>query len=213
MNIKIAKKIVFGCMLVGMTCFLNAEETIIKGFTFKDFELEKSFLNIVAKASIDVDSTRNGIKKEKIMSDSYQSLCKLFKGKEIHWLGEVRRIGRTVGETSDVEISLGQMYIITPFEKQRKWFDTQAHSHIPVLVGSLHSNTQPYNALSEIEEGEPIKFTGRFKTSPTSNECIKTYGKNQYDSLEFVFDFTRVQKLETSEQLKLVKLKEQYNGN
>lgn len=160
MNIKIAKKIVFGCILVGMACFLSATEV-----THKDMPpLEKSFIKIMSKAANEYISTINEAKKTKIGFDLKKSSSDLLKDRIAKdWVGDVVSIhdydgsariliGLSIRPGKNVALATGT--------------DNKLDLHTDIGFGS-----DLYNAVSELEVGDKVVFSGRF-VSPWPDALI-----------------------------------------
>lgn len=170
MNIKIAKKIVFSCMLVGMTCFLNATEV-----TPKDIQSENSFIQIVAKASSEYKATSNEIKKEKIIAETNKLLCKLGKGTKIKkWIGYIAEISKFSPNKAGVLIQIPNK----PGESKNSLSFGGGGNKI--IIGSyIYPNTAVYSSISNMEKGDIVYFSGFFPADRcikiTNNENLEEY--------------------------------------
>lgn len=159
MNIKIAKKIVFGCMLVGMTCFLNATEV-----TPKDMPpLEKSFIKIMKKATNEYASTTNELKKQKINFDLSKSVFNLLKdGSAKDWVGIIGFINtdNSDGSAGLSIIPLGEENSFSPIV-----LGTATDREVEKKFGintRISIGTHLYDVLSELEVGDKVVFSGHF---------------------------------------------------
>lgn len=163
MNIKIAKKIVFGCMLVGMTCFLNATEV-----TPKDMPpLEKSFIKIMRKATNEYAFTTNDVKKQKINFDLSKSVFNLLKDRSAKdWVGIISFINtdNSDGSAGLSIIPLGEENSFSPITlgtaKNR-----EAEKNFSIPNTRISIGTHLYDALSELEVGDKVVFSGHFISS------------------------------------------------
>lgn len=156
MNIKIAKKIVFSCMLVGMTCFLNATEVMHKNMP----PLEKSFIKIMKKALDEYSSTTNEVKKTKIRIDLQESLSNLLKDRVAKdWVGEVAKIWTDDSSDARALVVLSREYHkdVSVGTAPDKSSDEYFGIHTCIDIG-----TNLYNAVSELEIGDKVIFSGRF---------------------------------------------------
>lgn len=161
MNIKIAKKIVFGFILVGITCFLNAEE-VAQNMP----PLEKSFIKIMNKALDEYSSTTNEVKKTKIRIDLEESLSNLLKDRVAKdWVGAVVAIRPNDPDGSaritvllpleTTETTGGKLVFVLSIPN--KAADDDLHIHTGIDIGS-----DLYSAVSELEAGDGVVFSGRF---------------------------------------------------
>lgn len=193
MNIKIAKKIVFGCMLVGMTCFLNAEEVVNMDMP----PLEKSFIKLVNKALDEYASATNEVKKTKIKLDLRKSSSVLLKDRIAKdWVGKVINI---LSDNTDGSARIGVALSIDSGKKavslttaSNKAEDDKFHTHTGIDIGS-----DLYNAVSELEKGDKVIFSGRF-VSPWPNALIMSI----FESSGMVFGggafkFTSIKKIQS----------------
>lgn len=158
MNIKIAKKIVFGCMLVGMTCFLNATEVVNMDIP----PLEKSFISIMNESIDEYATTTNKAIQKNILFDLGTSLSNLLKDRVAKdWVGEV------LGVWTDHSDGSARVIVTLPVEYEKKLVgvgslnnkaeDDKFHIHTGIDIGS-----DLYNAISKLEKGDKVVFSGRF---------------------------------------------------
>lgn len=157
MNIKIAKKIVFGCMLVGMTCFLNATEVIDMP------PLEKSFIKIMKKATNEYAFTTNELKKQKINFDLPKSVFNLLKdGSAKDWVGIISFINtdNSDGSAGLSIIPLGEENSFSPITlgtAKNREAEKKFGINMRISIG-----THLYDVLSELEVGDKVVFSGHF---------------------------------------------------
>lgn len=186
MNIKIAKKIVFGCMLVGMTCFLNATE-VAQNMP----PLEKSFVKIVNKALDEYIATTNEVKKTKIKSDLTKSSSYLLKDRMAKdWVGEVVGISsRDLDGSAIISVSLsskpGKHVGLSAFD------DDEGNIHTGIDIGS-----DLYNVVSELEMGDKVVFSGHFVSWPDSLLVNVVKLDSSFLGLG-IFQFTSIKKIES----------------
>lgn len=190
MNIKIAKKIVFGCMLVGMTCFLNATEV-----TPKDMPpLEKSFIKIMNKALDEYTTTTNEAKKAKIRVDLRKSSSDLLKDRMAKdWVGEVVSI--TIDD-SDASARIGVVLSREPAvglsTTDNKAMDDKLGVHTGIDIGS-----NLYDAISELEIGDKVIFSGRFVSPWPNMLMVEPLEQNGIRASVGVFKFTDIKKIQS----------------
>lgn len=191
MNIKIAKKIVFGCMLVGMTCFLNAAEVVNMDIP----PLEKSFIKIVNKAINEYTSTTNEVKKTKIRIDLRKSSSVLLKDRIAKdWIGQVMEI---VSDHSDGSARIAVVLSIEPGKGvvlealKNKAMDDELHIHTGIDFGS-----ELYNAISKLEIGDKVVFSGRF-VSPWPDRLIVEPFEIDGVVAMGAFQFTSIKKIQS----------------
>ncbi|MDO7252344.1 hypothetical protein [Helicobacter cappadocius] len=156
MNVKIAIKFLIGFILMGMACFLNADE-----LANKMPPLEKSFIKIMNKAIDEFVATTNEVKKTKIQLHLQNSLSNLLKDRVAkNWVGEVISIRSDDSDgsariTVGLLIKYGKAIAVTTLDN--KAFDDKYHTHTGIDI-----ETNLYNAVSELEIGDKVVFSGQF---------------------------------------------------
>lgn len=191
MNIKIAKKIVFGCMLVGMTCFLNATEV-----TPKDMPpLEKSFIKIMNKALDEYTTTTNEAEKTKILGGLIESSSDLLKDRMAkNWIGEIFWIGIANSDSSArIGVVLSREPLVLLGTMGDKASDDSLHIHTVIEFGS-----DLYNVVSELEIGDKVVFSGRFvSTRPDAALTVTPLEINGARGGVGLFKFTDIKKIQS----------------
>lgn len=190
MNIKIAKKIVFSCMLVGMTCFLNAAEVVNMDMP----PLEKSFIKIMNKALDEYTTTTNEAKKAKIRVDLRKSSSDLLKDRMAKdWVGEVVSI--TIDD-SDASARVGVVLSREPAvglsATDNKAMDDKLGVHTGIDIGS-----NLYDAISELEIGDKVIFSGRFVSPWPNMLMVEPLEQNGIRASVGVFKFTDIKKIQS----------------
>lgn len=190
MNIKIAKKIVFGCMLVGMTCFLNAEEVVNMDMP----PLEKSFIKLVNKALDEYASATNEVKKTKIKLDLRKSSSVLLKDRIAKdWVGEVVSITIDDSDASArIAVVLSREPAVGLSTTDNKAMDDKLGVHTGIDIGS-----NLYNAISELEIGDKVIFSGRFVSPWPNMLMVEPLEQNGIRASVGVFKFTDIKKIQS----------------
>lgn len=192
MDIKIAKKIVFGFMLVGMTCFLNATEVVNMDMP----PLEKSFIKLVNKATDEWASATNEAKKTKITVDLRKSSSVLLKDRIAKdWVGEVINI------LSDNTDGSARMAVALPIDPGKKAVilstaDNKAGDDKMYIHTGIDFESDLYNAVSELEIGDKVIFSGRFVSPWPDALLVNIFEPNRVVGAG-AFKFTSIKKIQS----------------
>lgn len=203
-GIKIIALIFIGAILIITGCSDNQKQEI----SIKPPQQEIYFAKIVEKAIDESKSTENEVKRTKAKEVRAKELCGLLKSKRIkNWYGIVSDdIATTYDNKGTLSVylvselnlvyrnkSLDLEHISANFNKKiliQTWNNTFSDFDYHTLI---HPNTKIYSVLSELQQGDLIRFSGTF--FPDNKNCIHESSltlKGGLEEPEFIFKFSDI---------------------